>query len=57
MIQIGDLVKATEKIPAAGRYKCLICGMIVDVDQHFIDRGTPFFACPVCHAGTEEGPL
>ncbi|MDD2871279.1 MAG: hypothetical protein PHS49_04775 [Candidatus Gracilibacteria bacterium] len=56
MIEIGTKLNATEVIPVAGKYKCIICGLIVDIDQHFIERGSTFFACPICHAGNENGP-
>ena len=56
MIEVWTLTKATSKIPTAGRYKCIICGLNVDIDQHFIDRGASFFACPICHAWSEGGP-
>ena len=56
MIEIWTQFKATATIPAAGRYKCVICGLIVDIDQHFVDNGATFFACPICHAREEGGP-
>lgn len=56
MLKVWDLLLATEKIPVAGKYKCVICGLIVDVAPHFIERGATFFSCPICKAGTEDGP-
>lgn len=56
MIEVWTQFKATEKIPAAGKYKCVICGMIIDVAPHFIEHETTFFACPVCHAWSEWWP-
>lgn len=56
MTKVWTLIKATEKIPVAGKYKCVVCGLIVDIDQHFIDKWLSFFACPICHAWTENGP-
>ena len=53
MIEVWTLTKATDKIPAAGRYKCIICGLIVEIEQKFIDNWASFFACPVCHAWEE----
>ena len=57
MIEIGTLTKATEKVPVAGKYKCIICGLIVEIGQHLIDNEATFFACPVCHAWEEWGPV
>lgn len=56
MVSVWTLLLATEKIPVAGKYKCVICGLVVDVAPHFVERGVTFFACPVCKAGTEGGP-
>ncbi|MEI8092487.1 MAG: hypothetical protein WCG98_10450 [bacterium] len=53
MIEIGAKFKITEKIPTTGRYKCVVCGLVVEIEQKFIDMGKTFFACPICHAGTE----
>ncbi|MEI6650259.1 MAG: hypothetical protein WCL23_02360 [Candidatus Moraniibacteriota bacterium] len=48
--------KVGDTVPAAGRYQCVVCGFIVEYNQHLIDRGVLFAACSVCHAGTEGGP-
>jgi len=56
MIEVWTLTNAVDKIPTAGKYKCIICGLIVDIDQHFIDNWATFFACPICHAWEEWGP-
>jgi len=37
-----------------GRYKCLICGLIVEIPSGFVKDEKTFFTCPICHAG-EEG--
>jgi hypothetical protein len=56
MIEIGTMFIATDKILVAWRYKCTICWLIVDIDQHFITKWSTFFACPICHAWSENGP-
>ena len=48
--------KASEKIPAIWRYKCLVCWLIIEVQQKFIDMWSTFFTCPICHAWTEGWP-
>ncbi len=57
MTKVWTLFKVTEKIPAAGKYKCLICWLVVEIEQHFIDRWTTFFVCPICKSGSEEWPV
>ncbi|MFZ2150576.1 MAG: hypothetical protein WAZ12_03140 [Candidatus Absconditicoccaceae bacterium] len=55
-LEKGSKFKASEKIPATGRYKCLVCGLIIEIQQKFIDMGSTFFSCPICHAGEDSGP-
>lgn len=57
MATVGDLFKATDKIPAVGKYRCIICGLVVDINEHIVAHGGTFFTCPVCKAGGEDGPL
>ena len=56
MTEIWATFKVNEKIPAVGRYKCLVCGLTVEIEQKFIDMEKTFFSCPICHAGTDGGP-
>ena len=44
---------ATDVIPAAGKYQCVVCWLVVEITQHMIDVGATFFSCPICHAGKE----
>ncbi|MEI7563336.1 MAG: hypothetical protein WCJ39_06935 [bacterium] len=53
MIEIGTQFKASDKMVAIGKYKCVVCGLIIDIEQKFVDMGHTFFSCPICHAGTE----
>jgi len=55
-MEVWSQFKSTDKIPVAWRYKCVVCGLIVDIDQHFIERQVTFFSCPICHAWSEWGP-
>lgn len=48
--------KASEKIPTTWKYKCLICWLIIEIEQKFIDMWSTFFSCPICHAWDEWGP-
>lgn len=50
------LFKTGERVPAPGRYQCVVCGFVIEFVQHHIDRGVTFLTCSVCHAGTEGGP-
>ena len=56
MIEVWQQFLATEKIPAAGKYICVICKMIVEITQTHIDMWKPFFACPICHSGEVGWP-
>jgi len=56
MIEIGTQFKASDKMVAIGKYKCVVCGLIIDIEQKFVDMGHTFFSCPICHAGTEGWP-
>ena len=57
MTEVWTLLKVTEKIPTAGKYKCLICWLVVEIEQNFVDRGTTFFVCPICKAWAEDWPI
>lgn len=48
--------KVGDKVPQAGRYQCVICGLIVEFSPHHIEQGVIFNSCPLCFAGTEQGP-
>lgn len=56
MMEIWSKFKASEKIPAIWRYKCLVCWLVIEIQQKFIDMWSSFFSCPICHAGTDWGP-
>ncbi len=56
MIEVWNQFKSTEVIPAAGRYKCVICWLVVDIAPHFIASWKTFFACPICNAWSEGWP-
>jgi len=55
-MEVWSLLKATDVIPVAGKYKCIVCGLIVDIAPHFINNWATFFACPICKAGEDGGP-
>lgn len=55
MVEVGTLFKATENIPAAGKYRCVVCKIVVEIPAHVAAMNKPFFACPICHAGEEGG--
>lgn len=55
MIAVGSLFKSTELIPAAGKYRCVVCKAMIDIPAHVVSMGKPFFACPICHAGEDGG--
>ena len=55
MTAVGTLFKSTDTIPAAGKYRCVVCRVIVDIPEHVAAMNKPFFACPICHAGEEGG--
>jgi rubrerythrin len=50
------LYQVGEKVPAAGRYQCVVCGLVIEFLPKHIERGVTFLACPLCFAGTENGP-
>ena len=56
MIEVWSKYLATEKIPAAWKYRCVICWMEVTILQKHIDMWKSFFACPICHSWEEWGP-
>ncbi len=55
MVTVGTLFKSTDAIPAAGKYRCTVCKVVVDIPAHVVAMGKPFFACPICHAGEAGG--
>lgn len=56
MIEVWQQFKATEIIPKAWRYRCVICKLEVAIPAHFIEAWQTFFACPVCKAWSEWWP-
>ena len=55
MVVVGTLFKSSDIIPAAGKYQCVVCKLVVEVPVHIVSMGKSFFACPICHAGQEGG--
>jgi DNA-directed RNA polymerase subunit RPC12/RpoP len=56
MIEIWTKVKSTEAVPTAWKYKCVICGEVIDITQDLVDSKSTFIDCPVCKAWAEWGP-
>lgn len=50
------MYKVGDKVPAAGRYECVICGLVVEYLPKHIEHGATFEICTLCKAGTSEGP-
>lgn len=50
------IYKLGDKVPQAGRYQCIICGLIVEYLPKHIEKGVTFGICTLCNAGTEKGP-
>ena len=48
--------KVGDKVPRAGRYQCIVCGLIVEYLPKHIEKGVTFGICTVCYSGTEKGP-
>jgi len=41
-----------ETVPQSGKYICIICDHVME-----FQAGDKFVVCPVCRAGTENGPI
>ena len=50
------LYKVGEKVPKAGKYQCIVCNLIIEFLPGHIEKGVVFLFCPLCLAGTENGP-
>ena len=50
------MYKVGDKVPEAGRYQCIVCGLILEFLPKHIGMGVLFNSCPLCFAGTENGP-
>lgn len=50
------IYKLGDVVPEAGRYQCTVCGIIVEYLEKHIEQKVKFGVCPLCLAGTEEGP-
>ena len=48
--------KVGDKVPQVGRYQCLVCGFIIEFLPKHIEKSVVFNSCPLCFAGTENGP-
>lgn len=53
---LNQLYKVGDKVPQAGRYQCIVCGLIIEFLSQHIERGAIFNSCPLCFAGTDKGP-
>ena len=51
-----QMYKVGDKVPRAGRYQCIVCGLILEFLPKHIEMGVLFNSCPLCFAGTENGP-
>ena len=47
MTPVGTLLKATDTIPAAGKYRCVVCKLVVDVPAHIVAMNKTFFGIKV----------
>lgn len=50
------LYKVGDAVPKAGKYQCIVCGLIIEFLPKHIEQGVAFMLCPLCFAGTENGP-
>lgn len=50
------LYKVGDKVPQAGRYKCAVCGLVIEFLPKHIEMGVVFNFCPLCLSGAENGP-
>lgn len=50
------LYKVGDAVPQAGRYVCIVCGLIVEYGEDHIKNGVKFAECTLCRSGTKEGP-
>ena len=50
------LYKVGDKVSQAGRYQCVVCGLIIEFLPKHIENGAVFNSCPLCFAGTDNGP-
>lgn len=51
-----QIFKVGDKVPQAGKYVCIICGLVIEYTSAHIEKGSAFGVCPLCQAGSEEGP-
>jgi hypothetical protein len=51
-----QLYKVGAIVPQAGKYVCIICGLIVEYSEYHISNKAVFGICTLCQAGTENGP-
>jgi len=48
----NNLYKINDIVPQDGRYICVPCAYIME-----FKKGDKFTVCPLCLAGTKEGPI
>jgi uncharacterized Fe-S center protein len=48
--KFGDIV------PQAGKYQCVVCGVIVEYLPKHIMASAKFGVCPQCLSGSDAGP-
>lgn len=49
------MYKVADTVPRAGRYQCIVCGLILEYSPKHIEKGVTFGICTVCYSGTEKG--
>lgn len=50
------IYKVGDKVPQAGRYVCMVCGLVVEYLPKHVEDGAVFDICTLCKAGTVDGP-
>jgi hypothetical protein len=50
------IYKIDETVPQAGKYQCVICGVVIEYLPKHIMANVVFGICPLCHSGSDDGP-
>jgi hypothetical protein len=50
------IYKFGDKVPQAGKYQCIVCGVIIEYLPKHIIAEAVFGVCPQCLSGSDTGP-
>lgn len=55
MKSMEEMYKTGDKVSRAGKYRCAVCGFVIEYLSKHLEYGVTFPVCSVCKSGSDEG--